>query len=278
MVYLFQAYVFSPIYNLLNVLWWDVGVDSATASSSSNGIGIYSGFPYGLMGGIVYWYIWYVPRLHPKFLSILGMTLSEKSLQYAWMAYVIYGGIGGGHQQALASAMAGFVSTAIYFNTPVLQSSQYFDLPNIIVDGFGSRNNNAAAAGGGGGRRRGGVDPVPFWESIGGVFFLDPPAKIYAPMLIIPPSLNGQNGTAGRARNIAAAAAAAVGAAGGGGGAGGGRPRPTAPVAPPPPPPPPQSAIDQLTAMGFDEGRVRQALQQTDNNVEHAADRLLTSM
>lgn len=47
------------------------------------------------------------------------------------------------------------------------------------------------------------------------------------------------------------------------------------PVAPRPPPPPPEEAIAQLTSMGFDRESVIRALQQTDNNVEAAANRLL---
>ena len=42
--------------------------------------------------------------------------------------------------------------------------------------------------------------------------------------------------------------------------------------------PPPQEAIDQLMGMGFDQGRVVRALQETDNNVQVAADRLLSGM
>eukprot|EP00584_Thalassiosira_punctigera_P014764 CAMPEP_0172553976 /NCGR_PEP_ID=MMETSP1067-20121228/52641_1 /TAXON_ID=265564 ORGANISM="Thalassiosira punctigera, Strain Tpunct2005C2" /NCGR_SAMPLE_ID=MMETSP1067 /ASSEMBLY_ACC=CAM_ASM_000444 /LENGTH=298 /DNA_ID=CAMNT_0013342259 /DNA_START=104 /DNA_END=1000 /DNA_ORIENTATION=+ len=49
-----------------------------------------------------------------------------------------------------------------------------------------------------------------------------------------------------------------------------------APAAPRPPPPPPEEAISQLTGMGFDRQAVIRALQQTDNNVEAAANRLLT--
>ena len=48
-----------------------------------------------------------------------------------------------------------------------------------------------------------------------------------------------------------------------------------APVAPRPPPPPSEEAITQLTSMGFDRQAVIRALQQTDNNVEGAANRLL---
>jgi len=48
-----------------------------------------------------------------------------------------------------------------------------------------------------------------------------------------------------------------------------------APMAPRPPPPPPEEAIGQLTSMGFERQAVVRALQQTDNNVEAAANRLL---
>jgi hypothetical protein len=40
-------------------------------------------------------------------------------------------------------------------------------------------------------------------------------------------------------------------------------------------PPPPPEAIAQLTSMGFDEQRVKEALQVSDNNVETAANLLL---
>ena len=45
---------------------------------------------------------------------------------------------------------------------------------------------------------------------------------------------------------------------------------------PPPPPPPSEEAISQLTAMGFERQAVIRALGQTDNNVEAAANRLLS--
>ena len=53
--------------------------------------------------------------------------------------------------------------------------------------------------------------------------------------------------------------------------------RAAAPAQPPrPPPPPPEEAIAQLTSMGFDRESVVRALQQTDNNIEAAANRLLS--
>ena len=63
------------------------------------------------------------------------------------------------------------------------------------------------------------------------------------------------------------------GAAGGGGGAAAAM---AAAQQPPPPPPPSEEAIAQLTAMGFDRQAVVRALGQTDNNVEAAANRLLS--
>jgi hypothetical protein len=84
------------------------------------------------------------------------------------------------------------------------------------------------------------------WESLGRFLFLEPPPKIYAPLLLPPANTN----------NTARAA--------------------MPPVPRRPPQPPPQPAMDQVTAMGFDATRVREALQQTQNNVERAAVRIVT--
>jgi hypothetical protein len=62
---------------------------------------------------------------------------------------------------------------------------------------------------------------------------------------------------------------------------GGDRPRravaqaPAAVRPPPPPPPPPEEAIELLLSMGFERQAVIRALQQTDNNIEAAANRLM---
>ena len=42
-----------------------------------------------------------------------------------------------------------------------------------------------------------------------------------------------------------------------------------------PPPPPPEEALDQLMNLGFERQAVIRALQQTDNNIEAAANRLM---
>ena len=221
---------------LITWLTWITGVTmflTWTIQQTILGVAAESSFsfasgPYPWIGGILYWYIRYVPRLYPRFVSLLGgIALSEKALSYMWAVYIMA-------SQGWASVrpgVLGFVAAALYF--AVVQTHlPWFTLPEVVVQ------------------------LLP-WESLGGLVFLDPPPKVYVPLLAQAqtPIWN----------------ATAEG--------GGGRARPPRPAATPPPPrptPPSQEAIDQLTAMGFDEERVRQALQHTNNNVERAADRLLT--
>ena len=79
-----------------------------------------------------------------------------------------------------------------------------------------------------------------------------------APSVLMSPSL--QRGRSSRTRRAPTGTRAAA-------------PSPAQP--PRPPPPPPEEAVAQLTSMGFDREAVIRALQQTDNNVEAAANRLL---
>jgi membrane associated rhomboid family serine protease len=88
----------------------------------------------------------------------------------------------------------------------------------------------------------------------------DPPPRIYAPLMLA--QMQGRRG-GGAMRGMEGAAAP--------------RPTPRRPVAPPTPPaPPPEEAVEQLTAMGFGRQEVVQALQATSNNVERAANILLS--
>jgi hypothetical protein len=189
--------------------------------------------PYAYIGAVLYWYYAYIPRLHPRFVSVGGIAFSEKAVHYLWGLYLI-GSQGTG--SFLLTTM-GILASVLFFRLPVP------DLPNSLVS------------------------LLP-WESLGSLLFLDPPPKIYAPLLMATAPMNG-NLRGGRAataprRNPPTNADATANTL---------QPAPAAaPLAPPP-----QASIDQLTAMGFEEARVRQALQQNDNNVERAADRLLTS-
>jgi hypothetical protein len=105
---------------------------------------------------------------------------------------------------------------------------------------------------------------------------LDPPPKIYAPLLMATATPTNGNLRGGRAARAAATPAPRRNANTNANTNANANTPQQAPAAAPLAPPP-QAAIDQLTAMGFEEARVRQALQQNDNNVERAADRLLTS-
>jgi membrane associated rhomboid family serine protease len=83
------------------------------------------------------------------------------------------------------------------------------------------------------------------------------------PRVLAPAGNRGRDAMAGiqrMARNAAAAAQQ--------------QQRPTAP--PPAPAAPDPAAIEQLTSMGFERARVEEALQVSNNNVERAADRLLS--
>jgi hypothetical protein len=189
--------------------------------------------PYAYIGAVLYWYYAYIPRLHPRFVSMGGIAFSEKAVHYLWGLYLI-GSQGTG--SVLLTTM-GILASVLFFRLPVP------DLPNSLV-------------------------LLLPWESLGSLLFLDPPPKIYAPLLMATATPTNGNLRGGRAARAAATPAPRRNANAN---------TPQQAPAAAPLAPPPQAAIDQLTAMGFEEARVRQALQQNDNNVERAADRLLTS-
>lgn len=169
-----------------------------------------------LISACVYWYTLYTPRLHPNFVSVAGIRFSEKALTQMWGLFLL----GHDFRSQIAAAIAGMIASAMYFSI----GYQFNLIPNAMVN------------------------LVP-WEGIASLFLLDPPPKIYAPLL----AQQQQSQQRAQRRGFQ-----------------------QPPIPPPRPSPPPQEAVDQLTAMGFEEDRVRQALQQSNNNVERAADRLLT--
>mmetsp|Transcript_20810 Transcript_20810/g.28929 ORF Transcript_20810/g.28929 Transcript_20810/m.28929 type:complete len:346 (-) Transcript_20810:43-1080(-) len=101
---------------------------------------------------------------------------------------------------------------------------------------------------------------TPFKMIFGFLVDTDPPPILSA-------TVGGGGGGAGAGANRGGGAARGAGGAG-------------IPPAPRPPPqpvePPSEVAIEQLTSMGFDRERVERALRQNNNNVEHAANQLLT--
>lgn len=212
--------------------------DSFVASSSANG-------PYLFVGGVLYWYKVCVPRLYPRFLSstTVGISCSEKAFPYLWAFYVLF-------MRGVASLLVGAIgglASAIYFLLMFVSTRNingnninipFLDVPDAIAN------------------------LLP-WESLGGVFLLDSSPKVYAPF-ITRAAMNARGD--GRPRRHR----------GGRGGAAIQRVRAVQeePVAVAVPEPPPE-AIAQLTSMGFEEQRVKEALQVSDNNVERAANLLL---
>mmetsp|Transcript_6559 Transcript_6559/g.16162 ORF Transcript_6559/g.16162 Transcript_6559/m.16162 type:complete len:364 (-) Transcript_6559:1097-2188(-) len=211
------------------------------ASNSASG-------PYLFVGGVLYWYKAYVPRLYPRFLSstTLGISCSEKAFPYLWALYVL---LMRGTSTLLVGTIGVFTSATYFFLLSV--SSKNIDGNNInlplldIPDAV--------------------VNMLP-WESFGGLFLLDSNPKVYAPFItratMIPRGDGRQRRQTGRGGTRLAH-----------------RVRPPAaeetPIAVAVPVPPPE-AIAQLISMGFEEERVIEALQASENNVERAANILLS--
>lgn len=174
--------------------------------------------PYPLIGGLFTLFHCYAPRMHPRFVSVLGFHFSEKAFYYLWCFHLI----GSGGWNTVVPAVTGIVAALLYLK--VLQD--HFDVPDFIVRA---------------------VQPV--FERLG--------------LLEAPVAVRGVHATAA----AAAVAAAQVPQH---------RPveRPAAQEIPMPDPDP--SAVEQLTAMGFPRPQVMEALRQSHNNVEHAANRLLS--
>jgi hypothetical protein len=179
----------------------------------------YSG-PYPILGAMILLHAKYTPRLHPRFVSVLGFAFSEKSLSYFLCAYVVgYQGI-----FTVLPTILGMLAAYMFVHF-------HWDFPNFVVSAFKPLERLCALA-------------------------VDPPPRVYAPLL------QAQNARGARGNDPFAQQQP--------------QRRAVRPVAAAPPPPPPEEAIEQLTAMGFDRERVLASLQSTNNNVERAADRLLS--
>lgn len=200
----------------------------------------YSG-PYPQLGGVLSLYHCFTPRLYPKFFGILGYDFSEKSLVYALCAQVIFSG----GWSTFVPGVVGFVSGMLCV------SACKHELPEFVYTMC----------------KYSGSAIVDEGENL--------PVQAVTPSIPFP-ALNNSLAIANSAPAIMMSRSVQRGAERGNrqqrapiGGNG------VAPVAPRPPPQPSEEAIAQLTSMGFDRQAVIRALQQADNNVEGAANRLL---
>ena len=200
--------------------------------------------PYLVVGGVLYWYKACVPRLYPRFLSstMFGISLSEKSFPYGWALYILFmRGIASiivGAIGGFACAIYLFLLNAVTKNTGSTINIPFLDIPDAVVN------------------------LLP-WESLGSLFLLDANPKVYAPFISRATMIPTGDGRARRPRRRVASTSQRV------------QPVAETPVAVAVPVPSPE-AIAQLTSMGFEEQRVKEALQVSDNNVERAANILLT--
>lgn len=212
--------------------------------------------PYPLIGMLMYLYKTYTPRLHPKFITMLGFEFSDKALVYLFAFQLVFYHGYASVVPFLAGYIAGMVSISkktflgrwgqddsfkVFLPRPlyrlgykVAKATGLEDLSHVPA--YTQRIVGAAGAGAGGARGARGV----------------------------------RRGAAGN--HVPPAAARAAG--------GGGAPAAAAaryePM--PVPDPPSEEAISQLTAMGFEREAVVRALTEADNNLEHAANRLLSGM
>ena len=204
----------------------------------------YSG-PYPQLGAVLSLYHRFTPRLYPKFFGILGYDFSEKSLVYALCAQVIFSG----GWSTFVPAVVGFISgwLCVGFCEHELPEFVYtmceYSSTAIVDEGekqfCNDRQSTYSAFG------------TQHHLLFGG-------RELLAPAIMMSRSVQR-----GAERGNNRPQRAPIGGNGG------------APVAPRPPPAPPEEAIAQLTGMGFDRQAVIRALQQSDNNVEGAANRLL---
>jgi hypothetical protein len=197
--------------------------------------------PYSVLAALFHLFHRFSPRLYPNFIALAGHQLSEKSFYYLWFALAVT--VSG--KNTVAAAAVGWAAAFLYSHAPpALQ--QHLDVPDRVAS-VGSKLAER---------------------------FLTLP-----PRMLVPAPGNGGNG-------------------GNGNGTGNGGLRRADPPAHPVfgQAPPPQAtpravaaaqqdpvvadpaAIEQLLLMGFDQQQVVEALQYSNNNVNRAADRLLTQL
>jgi len=199
----------------------------------------YSG-PYPQLGAVLALYHKFTPRLHPKFFGVLGYDFSEKSMIYGLCAQVILSG----GLSTIIPTFVGFLSGLLCVNLSETELPEFVYTMGLVVG-------------------KAFVDECKFsccvilcflvWHHPHPVFTADA-----APPIMMSRTVQRGAERANRPRGAPTGGA-----------------RAPAPAAPRPPPPPPEEAIVQLTSMGFERQAVVRALQQTDNNIEAAANRLM---
>lgn len=217
---------------------WEILLSGFLLPSTADSFGaIRSSGPYTILGSTLYLFHRYTPRLHPRIVSILEFELSEKAFTYFFALQVI-----GSHgYYSVIPTFCGYIAGFLYCSKALPISK--WEFPDFVY-----RCSYSIVS--------------PFVESQPSAltFVYDMGRGANRPRGVVPntaASWNSSRGDTDR-RNS----------------------RPL--VHPPPsqneslpPSPPSEEAIETLMAMGFDHESVVRTLQQCDNNVEVAANRLL---
>lgn len=203
---------------------------------------------YPIIGALLQLYNTYTPRLHPKFISILGLDLSEKALTYLFALQLMGSQSTRSFIPLAAGYLAGSLSTHRYSpikRFKVIIPKMIYNMGHNIAKSIGLEDlAHSPSYISSTGRREAGIDARTRWDrptgvEIGGVGGHRQPGVPGAPP-------NPEQGEQQRFEPL--------------------------PVSDPPS----EEAIQTLTAMGFERDAVLRALRQADNNVEHAANRLLS--
>ena len=236
---------------------------------------------YPIIGTLLHLYYKYTPRLHPKFISILGFNLSEKSTTYLFAIQVM----GNRGMQSLipfgAGYIAGILCTHAY--SPLNNERVKFPMPGMVynlgrglaktigLEDLAHSPSYVSYSGAGAGMARRGTGT----GTGTGMGVRHGSARSMAEALSNgngnmngnmnrPPLVPGAPPYPGQELPLPGQGIA---------------PGPVqAPVYQPMPvsDPPSEEAIETLTAMGFERDAVVRALGEADNHVEHAANRLLS--
>jgi len=264
------------------IYWWQQQRGESLPGASTN-FRVRPG-PYPFLGALAWLYHWFTPRLYPRFMGVLGLYFSEKAFVYMWFTQVMLSasGSGGGlfgsqsHSNGRLSALTvvstGFVASMLFTQWNALFSKLVDHIPPPLVAALSQFSQRV-------------LMEIP-------------------PRILVPHHFGARGGVGGNiggvgGRNNVAAAANAAGMAGAGAATAAAAARhfheaelaaamaasrlqaqpplqQQEQAAQPPPPPPDPAAVEQLVMMGFDRAQVVQALQSCNNDVQRAADRLLT--
>jgi membrane associated rhomboid family serine protease len=209
--------------------------------------------PYCVLSALFLYYHWYIPRLHPRFVSVFNFHFSEKSLYYFWYLYLLIGSNRDRNDTStfsswygtIISVLMGMIASTIYHLTSqnryllLLDRTVRLTLVQPIIHRFGFDENNNVTT----------MRDIVQHPTVSAIATNAGQQRLRQrhPQNVTPAPTQAavNNNDNNWMQEI-------------------------------PLPEPDMAAVEQLTAMGFPQPQVIEALRQSHNNVEHAANRLLS--